>query len=162
MNNFANRQTINETTHKKQIAPYIGGFILGIIGVICITALLTAIFGIPKNIDIYQLIQRFGDNQKLTAFFLFGAIFVIHLTYLSVLSVPVFIFAVYKQLQRSLANIACLVAIYIGLSLVLFIGLLISGINLVDLLSINVTYHALYSVLSAAFVFRFTLPKPRE
>ena len=161
MNNLAGDQTVNEANTQKRTLPYIKGFVLGIVWLICITVVFITVFGTLENIEVNQRMQQgFNINRILPAFFVFGLILVIHLFYTLILAVPIVIFAVYKQLERNLANFACLVSIHMGLTFVLFGSLLLSEIYLFNFLLMSMTFHALYYVLSVGVVFWFTLPKP--
>ena len=161
MNNLAGDQTVNEANAQKRTLPYIKGFVLGIVWLICITVVFITVFGTLENIEVNQRMQQgFNINRILPAFFVFGLILVIHLFYTLILAVPIVIFAVYKQLERNRANFACLVSIHMGLTFVLFGSLLLSEINLFYFLPMSMTFHALYYVLSVGVVFWFTLPKP--
>ena len=161
MNNLAGDQTVNEANAQKRTLPYLKGFVLGIVWLICITVVFITVFGTLENIEVNQRMQQgFNINRILPAFFVFGLILVIHLFYTLILAVPIVIFAVYKQLERNRANFACLVSIHMGLTFVLFGSLLLSEINLFYFLPMSMTFHALYYVLSVGVVFWFTLPKP--
>lgn len=161
MNNLAGNKTVNEANTQKRTLPYIKGFVLGIVWLICITVVFITVFGTLENIEVNQRMQQgFNINRILPAFFVFGLILVIHLFYTLILAVPIVIFAVYKQLERNLANFACLVSIHMGLTFVLFGSLLLSEIHLFNFLPMSMTFHALYYALSVSVVFWFTLPKP--
>ncbi len=163
MNNLAGDQTVNEVNAQKRTLPYLKGFVLGIVWLICITVTFITVFGTPEDIEVNQRMQQgFNYSRILPAFLVFWVMLLIHLFYTLILAVPIVIFAIYKQLERNLANFACLVSIHIGLTFVLFGSLLLSEINLFYFLPMpmGMTFHALYYVLSVGVVFWFTLPKP--
>ena len=161
MNNLAGDQTVNEANAQKRTLPYIKGFVLGIVWLICITVTFITVFGTPEDVEVNQRMQQgFNYSRILPAFLVFGVILLIHLFYTLILAVPIVIFAVYKQLERNRANFACLVSIHMGLTFVLFGSLLLSEIYLFNFLLMSMTFHALYYVLSVGVVFWFTLPKP--